>query len=36
MKNWVIVKEVEGGYIVEDCQGYTHYIDYQTYHKYND
>jgi hypothetical protein len=34
--NWIIVKELEEGYIVEDCQGYTHFISKELYHKYHD
>jgi hypothetical protein len=36
MKEWVIIKEIEGeGYIIEDCYGDTHFVTYETYHKVN-
>lgn len=35
MKEWVIIKEIEGeGYIIEDCQGYTHFVSYELYNKF--
>ena len=36
MKEWVIIKEIEGeGYIVEDCCGDTHFVTYETYNRVN-
>lgn len=34
MKEWVIIQEIKGeGYIIEDCQGYTHFVTYELYNK---
>ena len=35
MKEWVIIQEIEGeGYIIEDCQGYMHFVTYELYKKF--